>query len=261
MKIKANGISFNIDIAGADGAPWLILSNSLATNLHMWDQQADDLKNAFRMLRYDQRGHGLTDAPDGRYTFDVLIADVVALMDALGIDRAHWCGVSMGCATGMGLVQKHPGRFDRMVLCDNPGRSSPETRRAWEERIVVARQGGMPALLESTMQRWFPPETLKANPPHMDKIRQMILSTPVNGYIGCAAALGDHDFRPLMPKVKNPVLYMTGEKDANNAEAMKVMQQELPGSQYLVLPGAGHISNMDQPAMFTKALRDFLGAR
>jgi 3-oxoadipate enol-lactonase len=88
----------------------------------------------------------------------------------------------------------------------------------------------------------------------------MILSTPVNGYIGCSAALGDHDFRPLMPKVSNPVLYMSGEKDANNAAAMKVMQDELPGSQYLVLPGAGHISNMDQPAMFTKALRDFLAA-
>jgi 3-oxoadipate enol-lactonase len=258
MKIKANGITFNIDIAGADTAPWLILSNSLATNLHMWDQQAADLKNTFRVLRYDQRGHGQTEAPAARYTFDMLIDDMIGLMNQLGIERAHWCGVSMGCATGMGLVQKHPDRFDRMALCDNPGRSSPESRRQWEERIAVAQSGGMPALLESTMQRWFPPETLKANPPHLDKIRQMILATPVNGFIGCAAALGDHDFRPLMPQVKNPVLYMTGEKDANNAEAMKVMQQELPGSQYIVLPGAGHISNMDQPAMFTKALRDFL---
>jgi 3-oxoadipate enol-lactonase len=224
----------------------------------MWDPQAEALKNEFRMLRYDQRGHGLTEAPAGRYTFDVLCADVIALMDVLGIRRAHWCGVSMGCATGMGLVQKHPDRFDRMVLCDNPGRSSPESQKAWEERIAIAQKGGMSALLESTMQRWFPPETLKANPPHLDKIRQMILSTPVNGFIGCSAALGDHDYRPLMPKVKNAVLYMTGEKDANNAEAMKVMQAELPGSQYIVLPGAGHISNMDQPAMFTKALRDFL---
>ena len=260
MKIKANGISFNYEISGPDHAPWLIFSNSLATSLHMWDPQAADLKNTFRMLRYDQRGHSQTEAPSGRYTFDLLCADVIALMDALGIKRAHWCGVSMGCATGMGLVQKHPDRFDRMVLCDNPGRSSPETHRQWEERIAVAQKDGMPALLESTMQRWFPPETLKANPPHMDKIRQMILTTPVNGYIGCSAALGDHDFRPLMPKVKNPVLYMSGEKDANNAEAMKVMQAELPGSQYIVLPGAGHISNMDQPAMFTKALRDFLPA-
>ncbi len=258
MKVSANGISFNVDVAGSDGAPWLIFSNSLATNLHMWDRQAADLKDKFRVLRYDQRGHGQTDAPAGRYTFDLLIADVIALMDALGIKRAHWCGVSMGCATGMGLVQKHADRFDKMVLCDNPGRSSPETHKQWEERIAVAQRDGMPALLESTMQRWFPPETLKANPPHMDTIRQMILTTPVNGFIGCSAALGDHDFRPLMPKVRNPVLYMCGEKDGHNAAAMAVMQQELPGSRYIVLPGAGHISNMDQPAMFTKALRDFL---
>jgi 3-oxoadipate enol-lactonase len=258
MKVKANDIAFNCEVSGADGAPWLIFSNSLATNLHMWDRQAADLADRFHILRYDQRGHGLTDAPAGRYSFDTLIADVIVLMDALGIERAHWCGVSMGCATGMGLVQKHPGRFGHMALCDNPGRSSPETHRQWEERIAVAQRGGMPALLESTMQRWFPPETLKANPPHMDTIRKMILTTPVNGFIGCAAALGDHDFRPLMPKVRNPVLYMCGEKDGHNAAAMKVMQDELPGSQYIVLPGAGHISNMDQPAMFTAALRNFL---
>jgi 3-oxoadipate enol-lactonase len=258
MKVNANGIAFNCEVSGADGAPWLVFSNSLATNLHMWDRQVADLADRFRILRYDQRGHGLTDAPAGRYSFDTLIADVIALMDALGIARAHWCGVSMGCATGMGLVQKHPVRFGHMVLCDNPGRSSPETHRQWEERIAVARRDGMPALLESTMQRWFPPETLKANPPHMDTIRKMILATPINGFIGCAAALGDHDFRPLMPKVQNPVLYMCGEKDGHNAAAMKVMQDELPGSQYIVLPGAGHISNTDQPAMFTAALRNFL---
>jgi 3-oxoadipate enol-lactonase len=258
MKIKANGITFNCEIDGPEGKPWLILSNSLATDLHMWDRQAADFRGTHRVLRYDQRGHGLTDAPAGRYTFELLIADVIGLMDALSIAKASWCGVSMGCATGMGLVQKHPDRCDRMILCDNPGRSSPETHKQWEERIAVAQKDGMPALLESTMQRWFPPETLKANPPHMDVIRKMILATPVNGYIGCSAALGDHDFRPLMPTVKHPVLWMCGEKDGHNASAMKVMQDELPGSQYVMLPGAGHISNMDQPEMFTKAMREFL---
>ena len=108
MKIKANGITFNYEISGPDSAPWLIFSNSLATNLHMWDPQAEALKNDFRMLRYDQRGHGQTEATPGRYTFELLCADVIALMDALGIQRAHWCGVSMGCATGMGLVQNLP---------------------------------------------------------------------------------------------------------------------------------------------------------
>src|SRR5579862_4136092 len=99
MQVKANGITFNCEVSGQEPAPWLIFSNSLATNLHMWDRQAADLSGAFRVLRYDQRGHGKTEAPDGRYTFETLCADVIALMDALGIAKAHWCGVSMSCAT------------------------------------------------------------------------------------------------------------------------------------------------------------------
>jgi 3-oxoadipate enol-lactonase len=260
MKIKANGITFNCQIDGADGLPWLVLSNSLATDLHMWDEQAEQLKSKFRVLRYDQRGHGQTDAPAGRYTFELLIADVIALMDALSVKRAHWCGISMGGATGMGAVQKHPDRFDRLVICDTPGQSTPATSVQWEERIVSAQKGGMQAQLESTIVRWFPPETVKANPPHLDTLRRMILNTPVNGFCGGSAALASHDFRPGMRDVKRPILYMCGEKDGHNAAVMRKMHEEFPAAKYVELPGAGHISNMDQPAMFTKALRDFLDA-
>ena len=260
MRITANGITFNYEVAGAESAPWLIFSNSLATDLTMWDEQAADLKGSFRVLRYDQRGHGQTEAPGGRYHFDTLIADVIGLMDALGIKRAHWCGVSMGGATGMGLAQRHADRFDRLVICDTPGQASPAVSQQWEERIAIAQKGGMPALLESTIARWFPPETIAANPPHLDKIRKMILGTPVNGFIGCSAALAAHNFRLGMGAVTRPILYMCGEKDGHNAAAMKVLQQELPGSKYVELPGAGHISNMDQPARFTAAVREFLSA-
>ena len=260
MKIKANGIAFNYRIDGADGLPWLILSNSLATDLGMWDEQAEQLKGAFRVLRYDQRGHGQTDAPAGRYTFDLLVADVIALMDALAVPRAHWCGISMGGATGMGLVQHHAERFDRLVICDTPGQSTPATAAQWEERIASAQKGGMQVLLDSTIARWFPPETVKANPPHLDRLRKMILSTPVNGFAGGSAALADHDFRPGMRGVKRPILYMCGEKDGHNASVMRQMQQELPAAKYIELPGAGHISNMDQPARFTAAMREFLAA-
>jgi len=260
MKIKANGITFNCDISGPEGAPWLIFSNSLATDLHMWDPQETALKDRFRILRHDQRGHGATEAPAGRYTFDLLCDDVIALMDALNIGKAHWCGLSMGCATGMGLAQKHPDRFGRFVLCDSSGRSSPESGRQWEDRIAIALKDGMAPLVEPTVQRWFPPEVYKANAPQVDIIRTMIRTTPVNGFVGCAAALADHDFRKLMPSVKNPVLWMCGDQDGPNTAAMKVMQGELPGSQLVVLPNAGHISNLDQPAMFSKALAEFLSA-
>ncbi len=260
MKIKANGITFNYQIEGTEGRPWLILSNSLATDLHMWDEQVEQLKGSFRILRYDQRGHGQTDTPTGRYTFDMLIADVIALMDALGIARAHWCGLSMGGATGMGLAQRHADRFDRLIICDTPGQSTPATSAQWEERIASVQKGGMAAQLEATIARWFPPETVRANPPHLDKLRKMILNTPVNGFAGCAAALANHDFRPGMRNVTRPVLYICGEKDGHNAAIMRKMQEEFPAAKYVELPGAGHISNMDQPALFTKAMREFLGA-
>ena len=260
MKIKANGINFNYQADGAEGLPWLVFSNSLATTLHMWDEQAAQLQGKFRVLRYDQRGHGLTDAPAGRYTFELLMADALALMDALSIKRTHWCGVSMGGATGMGLAQRHADRFDRFVICDTPGQSTPTTSAQWEERIVSAQKGGMQAQLDSTIARWFPPETLKANPPHLDILRKMILNTPVNGFVGGSAALANHDFRPGMKNVKNPILYMCGEKDGHNAAVMRQMKQEFPAATYVELPGAGHISNMDQPARFTAAMKEFLGA-
>ena len=171
MKIKANGIGINYQVDGPDAAPWLVLSNSLATNLTMWDDQARELGRAFRVLRYDQRGHGATDAPAGRYPFDLLIADALALMDALAIGKAHFAGLSMGGATALGLAQKHPDRLDRVIVCDSPCQSTPTSRQQWEERIVIAQKQGMEALVEPTLARWFPPEVMKANPPHVDKVR------------------------------------------------------------------------------------------
>jgi 3-oxoadipate enol-lactonase len=258
MKIAANGISINADISGRDGAPWLIFSNSLATDLHMWDRTAQDLGSTHRVLRYDQRGHGGTQATPGRYTFELLIADIVGVMDALGIGKASWCGISMGGATGMGAVQKHPDRFDRLAICDTTGQSTPASSQQWEARIVNAQTNGMQAEVESTIGRWFPPETVKANPPHLDALRKMILNTPVEGFAGCSAALANHDYRTGMKTVKNPVLYMCGEKDGNNTAVMRTMKDELPASKYVELPGAGHISNMDRPELFSKALREFL---
>jgi 3-oxoadipate enol-lactonase len=260
MKIEANGININYQVDGPEGAPWIVLSNSLATTLAMWDQQAADLKAQYRVLRYDQRGHGGTDAPAGRYTFEQLIADAVALMDRLGIKKAHFGGLSMGGATALGFAQKHPDRLDKVIVCDTPCQSTPTSAQQWEERIVVAQKQGMEALVEPTVGRWFPPAVLEAKPPHVDKVRAMIRTTPVNGFIGCAAALADHDYASAVATVKRPVLFMAGEKDGVTPTAMRKLSAALPGSRYVELPGAGHISNMDQPEGFTWAIADFLKA-
>src|SRR5215470_16636535 len=260
MKTRANGITINYQVDGPDGAPWLVFSNSLATNLAMWDDQARELGRAFRVLRYDQRGHGGSDAPGGRYSFELLIADALALMDALGIKRAHFAGLSMGGATALGFAQKHPDRLDKVVVCDSPCQSTPTSSQQWEERIVVAQKQGMEALVEPTLVRWFPPEVMKANPPHVDKVRQMIRSTPVDGFIGCAAALADHDYAAAVARVTQPVLFLVGEKDAA-APPMRKLNEALPGSRYVELAGAGHISNLDHPEAFTRAIKDFLAAK
>jgi len=260
MRIKANGITFNYEIEGPGDAPWLVFSNSLATNLSMWDPQVADLKRSFRLLRYDQRGHGGTDAPAGRYAYATLVADALALLDALDIERPHFCGLSMGGATALGLAELHPGRVDRVVVCDSPAMSTPATAQQWEERIAAAQKGGMESLIESTMARWFPPESHAAKTAHLDKVRDMIRTTPVNGFIGCAAALADHDYNAAVATVTRPVLFIAGSKDGVTPAAMKDMNARLKGSRYVELEGAGHISNLDRPAEFTKAVREFLGA-
>jgi 3-oxoadipate enol-lactonase len=260
MKIKANGIEINYQIDGPEGAPWLVFSNSLATSTAMWDDQAAALKDKFRVLRYDQRGHGGTEAPAGRYRFDTLLEDALALLDALSIKKTHFAGLSMGGATALGLAQKHPERFDRIIVSDSPCQSTPQSTQQWEERIVVAQKDGIAALVEPTIARWFPAETVAQNPPQVDKVRAMIRNTPVNGFIGCAAALADHDYASAVASVKRPVLFVVGEKDGATPIAMRKLSDKLPGSRFVELPGAGHISNMDRPAEFTRAVAEFLSA-
>jgi 3-oxoadipate enol-lactonase len=260
MKIKANGLTINYQIDGPEGAPWLVFSNSLATSTAMWDEQAAALQSTFRVLRYDQRGHGGTEVPSGRYAFDTLLDDALGLLDAVGIAKAHFAGLSMGGATALGLAERHPDRLDRVIVCDSPCQSTPQSSQQWEERIAVAQKQGIDALVEPTVGRWFPPDTLAKNLPHVDKVRAMIRATPVDGFIGCAAALADHDYASAAATVRRPVLFMVGEKDGAAPAAMRKLHEKVANSRFVELPGAGHISNMDRPAEFNQALRDFLGA-
>jgi 3-oxoadipate enol-lactonase len=184
----------------------------------------------------------------------------LALLDGLSIRKAHFAGLSMGGATALGLVERHPDRFDHVVVCDSPCQSTPQSSQQWEERIVIAQKQGIEVLVEPTVSRWFPAETMAKNPPHIDKVRAMVRTTPVNGFIGCAAALADHDYAATVATVKRPVLFMVGEKDGATPGAMRKLHDKLAGSRFVELPGAGHISNMDRPAEFTRAIREFVAA-
>src|SRR5499425_2455181 len=259
MKINANGISFNYEIDGREGAPWLIFSNSLMTSLAMWDDQVAALKDDYRILRYDQRGHGQTEATDGKYTFDTLTADAIALMDALSIKRAHFAGISMGGMTALFLAQRHADRFDRIIACDCGPASTPVSAQQWKERIEVAADKGMEGLVEVTVNRWFPPDFVASKAQVLDKVRAMIRSTPVKGFTGCAQALSDYDLRPGLPGISRPTLCIVGTKDATLA-GMEQIHATVPGAHMVKLEGAGHLSNLEQPAAFTNAISDFLKA-
>jgi 3-oxoadipate enol-lactonase len=257
MQVNANGISINYQIDGREGAPWLIFSNSLMTDLSMWDDQVAALKNDYRILRYDQRGHGGTQVLDGKYTFDMLTADAIGLMDALSIKRAHFAGISMGGMTALFLAQRHGDRFDRIIACDCGPASTPASAQQWQERIDLGAAKGMEALIDVTVNRWFPPDFVATRAPVLDKVRGMIRATPFQGFAGCAQALSDYDLRPGLPGITLPTLCVVGTKDATLA-GMELIQANVPGAKMVKLEGAGHLSNLEQPQAFTKALGDFL---
>lgn len=261
MQVTANGVSFNCAIDGREGAPWLTFSNSLATNLHMWDRQAAALGADFRILRYDKRGHGASEAPEGPYDFDMLVADAVGLWDALGIASSHFVGLSIGGMTALGLGIHHPDRVGRMVVSNAVAEADPAFRSAWDGRIAAAEADGMGALVDSTVERWCSEPFLAAAPPELGTLKRMVASTSVAGYVGCARALQGLAFESRMAEISAPTLFLAGKEDAATpAATMSRIARLVPGAEYVELSPAGHISNMELPDAYTAALRRFLGA-
>src|SRR6185295_13394461 len=211
----------------------------------------------FQSLRYDQRGHGGTDAPTGAYAFDTLVNDVIALLDAFEIERAHFVGLSMGGMTAVALAEKHAHRLDKIVPCDCGPASTPQSAQQWDERIAIVKEKGMEAMVEPTVARWCPPDFLAAHKDRADRLRQMIRSTPAAGFIGCAGALSNFDLRPDLNKVNRPTFFICGGKDAS-LPGTKALHAAVAGSSFLEIEGAGHISNVERPDIFTRALKEFL---
>jgi 3-oxoadipate enol-lactonase len=251
-----DGIKFRVLVEGPENAPALMLSNSLSSNLAMWDPQMPELTKRWRVVRYDHRGHGGTDAPPGPYSFARLAQDAVDILDGLGIAKAHWCGLSMGGMTGMRLLTHHADRIDRALLANTAAYMGPPD--LWDGRIRTASEQGMAALADATLERWFTAGFRERDPQTVARVRQMILTTPAQGYMGCCGAIRDMDQRETIKAIDKPVLVIIGASDPSTTpEAGAVITSAIKGSQSLTLEAA-HLSNLEQPEAFTKAVVDFL---
>jgi 3-oxoadipate enol-lactonase len=259
MRTIANGIHMHYTLNGPTAAPVVTLSHSLATNLAMWEPQTAALAEQYRVLRYDTRGHGGTEAPAGPYSLEQLAEDARALLAALGIDRTHFIGLSMGGMIGQLLALKHPEMLRSLVLCDTSSRIPAEAHPMWDERIRVAAAQGMAPHVEPTIGRWFTAPFVTRRADVVDPVRAMIQQTNPQGYIGCCHAIKALDLTEGLHAITTPTLIIVGEDDVGTpVEASRVIHERIKGSELVILPSASHLSNVEQAEAFNRALTTFL---
>lgn len=249
---------FRIDLQGPADAPVLVLSNSLGTTLEMWDAQAAALRSEFRVLRYDTRGHGASVCNDGPYSFDQLGRDVLAILDALQVQQAHFCGISMGGLTGLWLGVNAGQRLRSLTVANSAARIGVES--AWLERAAQVRANGaagMQALAESSPGRWFTPGFAAAQPAVVQRAQAWIASIAPEGYASCCEALAREDLRAAIAAIATPTLLVAGAHDPVTTVAdAQAMQAAIAGSQLIELQ-ASHLSNLEAPEAFEQALAGF----
>ncbi|MCG6952262.1 MAG: 3-oxoadipate enol-lactonase [Betaproteobacteria bacterium] len=259
MKAKVNDIDVYYELHGKEGAPWLTLSHSLACSVRMWDEQIASFKDRYRILAYDTRGHGNSGAPAGDYTLEQLADDLKGLLDHLKIAKTHYCGLSMGGMIGQTFALKYPGILQTLVLADTSSRIPPEVGPLWEERIKVAQTQGMQPLVKPTLERWFTAPYRSAHPETMERIGKLIADTPVPGYVGCCRAIPKLNLTDRLKEIKVPIQIIVGADDQGTPVAMsQAIHENAPGSRLDILPAAAHLSNIEQPQAFDRALAEFL---
>ncbi len=244
------------DIEGPADAPVLVLSNSLGTTLAMWLPQLPALTEHFRVLRYDTRGHGQSDVTPGPYSIAQLGRDVISLLDGLKIPSAHFCGLSMGGMTGIWLGVHAPGRVKRLVLCNTSAAIGvPEV---WNTRITKVKQDGMGSIVDGVLERWFTADFLAHAPAQVERVKQMLRTTPAEGYIANCAAVRDMDQRAELARITAPTLVIGGKHDkATPPEHGELIARAIPGAKYVEL-NAAHLSNWEVAQAFTQQLLAFL---
>lgn len=255
--IAANGISVSFKLEGPADAPVLMLSNSLLTDYGMWDFQVPALTQKYRLLRYDTRGHGGTQATPGPYLMQTLVADVVGLLDALGLQRVHFLGLSLGGMIAQLLASAHGDRLLSVSLCDTACRMPPES--VWDERIALAKAKGTSAFVQPMTQRWLTQGYRERHPEVIEKLGAMISGTSVDGVVGCAHAIRNMDHLPILSGIKVPTLIVVGEHDQGTpVAAAETLHREIKQSRLVVIEQAAHLPNVEQTAVFNQTVEAFL---
>ena len=258
MKTQANGITINYEIFG-DSGPWVVLSHSLLCDLTMWGPQIDALRSNFRVVAFDTRGHGQSEAPDGDYTLDLLAADAKELLDNMDIVRPHWVGLSMGGMIGMTYGINYPDSLSSLVLCDTASRMPPEVQAAWGERIIVAKRDGTQGLVSATIARWFTATFREQPRPEIDFVAKLIEQSSVEGYAGCCHAISKINCTNRLNEIRVPTKIIVGDADVSTPVSMSAeIQSAIPNSSLTVIAGASHLSNLEQPQQFNEAMLGFL---
>lgn len=256
MIVSSDGCPIHLSIVGPDTAPVLIMSHPLGADLTIWEPQIEPLSKHFRLLRYDSRGHGKSGAPASAYTMARLGQDVLDVMDALKLETADWCGVSLGGMVGQWLGANSPHRFRKLIFsntsCYYPDKSS------WEDRINAVRAHGTSAVVNAVPARWFTPAFFEHEPGTVKSLQEVLRNTAADGYIGCCESIKMMDHRQIIGNITAPVLVIAGEHDiATPLPHSEYIRDHIPNSQ-LVMLKAAHISNLERAAEFSEQVIKFL---
>lgn len=258
LDLSHHRLHYRVD-ARNETAPWLVFCNSLGTDLHMWDRQVEALDGQFRILRYDRRGHGLSSSPPPPFSMADLGADVLQLMDHLRIERAHFCGLSIGGQVGQWLALHAGQRFDKIVLCATAARIG--RAQSWSERINAVSAQGLAPLLAGTVERWFTSAFVAQAPDIIEACVTAFQATSIDGYIGGCAALADADFHESLSSISRPVLAISGADDPVCPPSdLERIARAVADGRHISLPGR-HIVNIESAERFNDALLGFLGTK
>lgn len=260
MRSNVNGIEVRYEIDGRNFGPWVTFVTGIANDVTMWDGQISALARDFRILRYDLRGHGQTQATPGDYSFPMLMNDLVGLWDALKIERTSLVGLGLGGVVSIGVAVHHAKRIEKLMPCCCRAVMTPDFAAMWPKFVAVVEEHGMEGMVEPTVRRWFTDDFKAAHPEVLDKVRHMIRRTNPLGYYGCIAAFLTLDFSAGLNNIAAPTLFVSGADDhlGGPPEIMAGLAAAVPNGTHVSVPHAAHIANIQNPDGFNAVLADFL---